>query len=77
MEAQNEPPKVQTAAIRPACRGHPSLLLRQLLDVGPGGLGILGIPTLTMATVGLALTPVDPGMRDSQGELWEPGLWLV
>lgn len=58
-------------------RGHLSLLLRPLPDVGPGGLGILRIPILTVATVGLALTPMEPGMWDSQGELWEPGLWIV
>lgn len=69
------------AAIRPVCvcvgEGDPSLLRRQLLGVGPGGLGILGIPILTMAVVGLALTFTDLGTWDSQGELWEPGLRLA
>lgn len=70
---------------RPRCRRLPSGLRagasQPVSEATPGcgawWSGHPWNPYPQVAMVGLALTPMEPGMWDSQGELWEPGLWLV
>lgn len=63
-----ELPEAQTSPSGPCASGILAGLLRQLPDLGPGGLGILvscppptPLQSLPVATVGLALTLMEPG----------------
>lgn len=51
-----ELPKVQTSAIRPACRGHPTLLVEAAPGSGAWPSWRPWNPTLIMAAADLALT---------------------